>query len=155
MNWTHLPMGFHLSTGSRSQKSYHLVQSTGSPLHRLKKKRHDVIMVRTHSQTDLLCWLLTSLTVNECLLFWVGNADQVSSKVSTVLFSLFPHCSLREVQVTVTLKLSPALLTCFCVCSDIWREWGSCFISVSCKPGTNWVGHKYLDNVSTEKTKDY
>lgn len=115
----HLPLECHLSTGSHSQKSYHLVQSTGNPVHWLKKRDGTFVIVKVRSHIDILCCLLTSLTVNEYLLLRIGDADQVSSKAPTVLFSLLPHCSVRKMQVTVALKLSPAFLTCFNVCSDI------------------------------------
>lgn len=52
-----------------------------------------------------------ALTVYEGLLLWSDNAHQVSVKVSTALLSVQPGLSLREMQVTVAMKLSPALLT--------------------------------------------
>lgn len=56
-------------------------------------------------------------TVDKVLLLGGDDADQVGVQVSAALLCVQPHLSIGEVQVAVSLKLSPAVLTLLFICS--------------------------------------
>lgn len=58
------------------------------------------------------------LTVDKLLLFVGGDAGQMSPLHSTLSLCCFPVSSMGEVLVAVTLKLVPAIATCFCIWWD-------------------------------------
>lgn len=85
------------------------------------------------------------LTVNKVLLLWSDDAGQMCVEVAAALLCLQPRLSVREVQVAVPLKLSPAFFTLLLICSrnskqatlfNIWpRDLAACHL-VTCDCST-------------------
>lgn len=58
-----------------------------------------------------------ALTVDEVLLLWRDDADQVAAEVPAALLGVQPHLPVGEVQVAVPLELGPAVFTPLLICS--------------------------------------
>lgn len=86
------------------------------------KREHIFHSVSSSLQTHTHTQIKDTLTVDEGLLFWRDDADQMCLQVAAALFRLQPRLSIREVQVAVPLKLSPAFFTLLLVCSSNTRE---------------------------------